>query len=196
MTTQLIKTYLKKLKISWIERHIPNISVENAEFIKEIIKDKNPKRMLEIGTANGYSGIHFSSVLSEWSTLTTVEYAWNAHVEAVENFKECKIKNIISIWGDAKMVIPTFADNYFDLVYIDAMKREYIDYLLLSLPKMTEDAVIIIDDVIKFKDKMLNLYEFLDRNGIEYNICSTDPDDGIMIINFSDIWKRQFLQDR
>lgn len=196
MTNQLIETYLKKLKTSGIERHIPNISVENAEFIKGIIRDKNPKRMLEIGTANGYSGIHFSSILSEWSSLTTIEYAWNAHIEAVENFKECKIKNIISIWGDAKMVIPTLSDNYFDVVYIDAMKREYLDYLLLSLPKMTEDAIIIIDDVIKFRDKMTNLYEFLDRNGIEYNICSTDPDDGIMIINFSDIWKTQFLQDR
>jgi predicted O-methyltransferase YrrM len=65
MTNQLIETYLKKLKISGTERHIPNISVENAEFIKGIIRDKNPKRMLEIGTANGYSGIHFSSVLSE-----------------------------------------------------------------------------------------------------------------------------------
>lgn len=73
------------------------------------------------------------------------------------------------------------------------MKREYLDYLLLSLPKMTPDALIVIDDVEKFKDKMENLYDFLDRNDIEYNICSTDPDDGIMIIHFSDICSKKLV---
>ena len=67
------------------------------------------------------------------------------------------------------------------------MKKEYLDYFLLIYPKMTTDAVIVIDDVVKLKDKMQNFYNFLDRNSIEYKICSTDPDDGIMIINFSDI---------
>ena len=73
------------------------------------------------------------------------------------------------------------------------MKREYLDYLILSLPKMTHDAIIVIDDVIKFYDKMKNLYDFLDRNDIEYNICSTDPDDGIMIIYFSDICSKKLV---
>ncbi len=67
------------------------------------------------------------------------------------------------------------------------MKKEYLQYLLLILPKMTKDAMIVIDDVVKFRDKMEDLYDFLDRNHIEYKICSTDPDDGIMIINASSL---------
>ena len=105
------------------------------------------------------------------------------HIDAITNFKNCKLKNIHAIWGNAKAVIPTLADGYFDFIYIDAMKKEYLAYLLLILPKMTTDAMIVIDDVVKFRDKMEDLYDFLDRNHIEYNICSTDPDDGIMIIN-------------
>lgn len=48
----MIKNYLKKLKQSGIERKIPNISEQNAEFIGKILAEKNPKNILEIGTAN------------------------------------------------------------------------------------------------------------------------------------------------
>jgi predicted O-methyltransferase YrrM len=84
-------------------------------------------------------------------------------------------------------VIPSLADVYYDLVYIDAMKREYLQYLLLSLPKMTPDALIIIDDVEKFRDKMLDLYQFIDKNNIKHTVYKTDVDDSIMVIQRSDI---------
>ena len=199
-----LENYLKTLKSSGLERRIPNISEENAEFIKNLIREKKPKHILEIGTANGYSTLQFISALStissppdtgEWegvfrkeihdkkeSSITTIEYAWNAHIEAVEHFRNCKIKHIHAIWGDAKSVIPTLADQYFDFVYIDAMKREYLDYLLASLPKMTPDALIVIDDVEKFRDKMKNLYAWLTDHHIPYTLEKTDIDDSIMIL--------------
>lgn len=194
MSSQIISLTLKNLKKIWLERDIPNITEQNAEYLKKLIAEKNPKHLLEIGTANGYSTLHFASILNTTSSITTIEQAWNMHNDAVINFKNCKLKNIISIWGDAKLVIPTLADGFYDFVYIDAMKKEYLQYLLLALPKMTSDAMIVIDDVIKFRDKMEDLYDFLDRNHIEYNICSTDPDDGIMIINASSLWNQQFSQ--
>ena len=80
-------------------------------------------------------------------------------------------------------MIPSLADGFFDFVYIDAMKREYLDYLLLSLPKMTADALIVIDDVEKFRDKMENLYEWLAKYSIPYTLEKTDIDDSIMIID-------------
>lgn len=92
------------------------------------------------------------------------------------------MKHIHAIWWDAKAVIPTLCDGYFDFVFIDAMKREYLDYLLLSLPKMTENALIVIDDVEKFRDKMENLYTFLDEKRIPYTLEKTDTDDSIMIL--------------
>ena len=98
MQEQFLSSYLKTLKLSSLERKIPNISRENAEFLKDLIRKKNPKHILEIGTANGYSTLQFASILTEESTITTVEYAWNAHIEAVEHFKNCKCKNIQAIW--------------------------------------------------------------------------------------------------
>ncbi len=67
------------------------------------------------------------------------------------------------------------------------MKREYLDYLLLSLPKLTEDAIIVIDDVEKFRDKMENLYSYLESNDITYRLEKTDIDDSIMILLRNDI---------
>ncbi len=190
MSSQIISLTLKNLKKIWLEREIPNISLENAEFLKQLIREKSPKHLLEIGTANGYSTLHFATAILPTSDITTIEQAWNMHIDAVTNFKNCKIKNIHVIWWDAKAIIPWLADSYYDFIYIDAMKKEYLQYLLLILPKMTPDAMIVIDDVVKFQDKMEDLYDFLDRNDIEYNICSTDPDDGIMILSKqSFIWK-------
>jgi predicted O-methyltransferase YrrM len=60
-----ISQYLKSLKSSSLERKIPNISESNAEFLKELIRARKPKHLLEIGTANGYSALQFSTVLEE-----------------------------------------------------------------------------------------------------------------------------------
>lgn len=66
------------------------------------------------------------------------------------------------------------------------MKREYLDYLLLSLPKMTPDALIVIDDVEKFREKMENLYLYLEDRSIPYKVEKTDSDDSIMILQRGD----------
>lgn len=153
-----------------------------------MIRERRPRNILEIGTANGYSTLCFAEALekpfdtSSHSTITTIEHSWSAHIEAVEHFKNCKMKYIHAIWGDAKAVIPTLADEYFDCIFIDAMKREYLDYLLLSIPKLTPDALIIIDDVEKFRAKMEHLYAWLDKNAVSYKRKKTDSDDSIMII--------------
>lgn len=67
------------------------------------------------------------------------------------------------------------------------MKKEYLDYFLLSLPKATNDAIFIIDDVEKFAHKMQNFYNFLHKNNIVYTLHKTDEDDSIMIIHRKDI---------
>lgn len=185
--SQIITLTLRHLKEIGIEQHIPNITEENAEFLKNLIRERNPRHLLEIGTANGYSTLHFATAISDTSDITTLEKAWNMHNFAIENFKTCKIKNIHALWCDANQAIPILADGFFDFVYIDAMKKEYLNYLLLSLPKMTNDAIIVIDDVEKFRDKMENLYSWIEDNHIPYRLEKTDTDDSIMLIRRSDI---------
>jgi predicted O-methyltransferase YrrM len=96
--SQILTLTLKRLKEIGIEHEIPNITEENAEFLKALIQKRNPKHILEIGTANGYSTLQFASVLTPGSDITTIEQAWNMHNFAVENFKTCKMKHIHAIW--------------------------------------------------------------------------------------------------
>lgn len=67
------------------------------------------------------------------------------------------------------------------------MKREYLAYVQRILPKCTPDALIVIDDVEKFREKMGDLYDWLEEKKIPYTLEKTDEDDSIMIINRSDI---------
>ena len=194
MNQNFLQQYLQKLKKSGIERKIPNISEENAHFIGKVLCDKNPKNILEIGTANGFSALSFHYELlkntknpDKIANIFTIEYAWNAHIEATEHFKNCKIKNIFPIWGDAKKILPSLADQFFDVIYVDAMKKEYLDYFLLSLSKAKKDAIFIIDDVEKFAHKMQNFYSFLHEKNIAYQLEKTDLDDSIMIIERKNI---------
>ena len=73
------------------------------------------------------------------------------------------------------------------MIYIDAMKKEYLDYFVLSLPKAKNDAIFIIDDVEKFAHKMQNFYSFLHEKNIAYQLEKTDLDDSIMIIERKNI---------
>ena len=186
--SQIIELTLKKLKKIGLEHEIPNITEQNAAFLKKLILERQPKHMLEIGTANGYSTLHFASVLGGESDLVTIEQAWNMHTFAVENLKNCKIKNVFAFWGDAKKILPTLRDEYFDFIYIDAMKKEYLLYFLASLPKASPGAIFVIDDVEKFRDKMEDFYQYIEDHHISYRLEKTDLDDSIMIIERKDIW--------
>lgn len=181
-STQYTTHYLKKLKLVGLERNIPNVTIENAEYIQSLIQSWGVETMLEIGTANGYSTLQWSLIVPESGSIMTIEVAANAHREAVEHFSACRARHITALYGDAKKILPTLRLGIFDLVYIDAMKREYLDYLLLSAPLLRTGGRVIIDDVEKWTHKMENLHEWLAEYQIPYRIEKTDLDDSIMII--------------
>ena len=68
------------------------------------------------------------------------------------------------------------------MVFIDGRKSETLEYLKILSPYLQTTTHIIIDDVIKFKSKMIDFYNFLDMNKIFYTIEQLDEDDGILVI--------------
>jgi predicted O-methyltransferase YrrM len=78
--------------------------------------------------------------------------------------------------------IPKFKNNFFDFVFIDWMKKRTKDFLELSLQKTKKWWIIIIDDVLKFQEKMALLREYLRDNKIEYNVLPIDVDDGVLVM--------------
>ena len=179
-----VKEFLIKLRKFWIENEVPNITDENAEFLTNLIKRNNFTNVLEIGTANWYSTICFADFLSKnWWHITSIEFSILSHNQAKENIKEVWLESVCTlIHAQALDIIPTFSDDCFDFVFIDGMKRRSKDFLELSWPKTKNWWIIVIDDVIKFKEKMIWLYEYLEEKWIIYEVLKIDADDGIMVI--------------
>lgn len=178
------KDFIKQLRAYGIENTVPNISDVNAKFIVDLLKISQSKNMLEIWTANGFSAINFADYLEtvDWH-ITTIDFSPKSHEEALVNFQEAWVSNIITaILGNALDEIPKLKDDSFDFVFIDGMMRRSKDFLELCWPKTKSGWIILIDDVIKFREKMVGLWEYLEENNISYNTLPIDIDDGVMMI--------------
>ena len=176
--------FLMDLKKYWEQNEIPNISLVNARFLRDLIIISKTKNMLEIWTANGFSTINFSIELEKvWWKITTIEFSENSFNVAKKNFAEAGVSSIINqIWWNALDEILKLENESFDFIFIDWMKRRSVDFLKLCLPKLKKWWILIIDDVIKFKEKMTWLYEFLEESKIIFNVIPIDWDDWIMMI--------------
>ena len=120
---------LNKIKEKALEEHIPIIMDDTLEVISKILKEIKPKRILEIGTAVGYSAICFSKYLSENGIIDTIERDENRIKEAKENIKNMNLEDKIHILeGDAVEILPILNEKY-DVVFIDAAKGKYPFFL-------------------------------------------------------------------
>ena len=93
---------LEKIKQKALEDHIPIIMDDTLEVIEKYLKNEKPTRMLEIGTAVGYSAICFSEFLAENGEIDTIERETDRVKEAKENIKRAEVDKKINIFeGDA-----------------------------------------------------------------------------------------------
>jgi len=144
-----------------------NVPRETGLLINTFIKMMNIQNALEIGTSNGYSGLWISKALKKTGgKLTTIEFYEKRQSVAIENFKKCGVDDIIRpIQGDASRVIESFdEDEKFDMVFIDASKREYVKYLRLVKPHLTTKALILADNVISHAEKVQDFIEAIDKD--------------------------------
>lgn len=178
-----IDKFLKDLRKEWVERDVPNITEINAAFLRDLIRIKQPKNILEIWTANGYSSIQMG-IEAEiiWARITTIEFSSRAFDEAIKNIKAVWFENIITpVFWHARDIIPTLKKTY-DFVFIDGMKKWYWEYLDLCLKKTNPWWIVILDDVIKFKKKAHSLWKYLEENNIRHTVLPIDYDDGVCMI--------------
>lgn len=134
-----------------------NIPRKTGDLINMFIKMMNIKSVLEIGTSNGYSGLWIAKALKETGgRLTTIEYYEKRQSVAIENFRKCGVLDIIRpLQGDAIETITALDENEkFDFVFIDANKRQYVDYFRLIKPHLTQKALIIADNIISHAEKV------------------------------------------
>jgi len=178
-----IESFLLELKKHGEDNDIPNISLTNARFLRDLLKVKRPHTLLEIGTANGFSTINFAiECKCFWWHIDTIEFSQNSYDRASENIWNAWLSDSITQhFGNALDLIGKMNKNY-DFIFIDGMKRRTKDFFELSYPLLNTWGVMIIDDVILYEEKMKNLYDILDKKNIVYNIIPIDVHDGVIMI--------------
>lgn len=134
---------------------IPIIRSESHKVLEQIVSEKQPKRILEIGTAVGYSGILMLKTATK-ATLTTIEHNKDFAASARQNFKHEKVsKRAKIIIGDcmvevAKMLASKSYDNHFDFIFLDGPKAQY-ELILDNLVMLLAPGGTIVADNVLFR---------------------------------------------
>ncbi|MDD4189449.1 MAG: O-methyltransferase [Eubacteriales bacterium] len=139
---------LKELEIYASQNNIPIIRPEIARFLLIIGSILKPVRILEIGTAIGYSAIFLASLLKPGGTIDTIEKNERMVRQAKSNIKKAGWENKIKvIAGDALEVLPYLAGSY-DMVFQDAAKGQYIEFLPDCLRVLRVGGILASDNVL------------------------------------------------
>ena len=139
---------LEIIKKKALEEHIPIIMDDTLEVIEEKLKDIEVKRLLEIGTAVGYSAMCFSQFLDVDGKIDTIERDTERVTEARENIKKVGVAEKINIIeGDAVEILPKMNEKY-DVVFIDAAKGKYPFFLKEALRMLKPNGIIFADNIL------------------------------------------------
>ena len=159
-----------------------NVSRENARFLALLAKSIGAKRILEVGTSNGYSTLWFARALHETGggAVVAIEFDAGRAALARNNYEKAGLTETITlIEGDAREVITTLSGP-FDLVFLDAEKSQYADYLRAALPLVRPGGLIVGDDTTSLRDQMPD-YIALAFSHPDLESVDVPIDDGIVI---------------
>ncbi len=129
------------------ENRIPILNWNAAEFLEQMIRIHKPKRVLEIGTAIGYSSIRIAKHLPSNSVLDTIELSNNIN-HAKKYIKKSKLEIKINlIEGDALKLIPLLKKKY-GFIFLDADKEDYVKLFQLSFKLLKKGGVFFVDNLL------------------------------------------------
>lgn len=182
-----IKNYAKK-------NSIPIMRDGGIEFICDFIKKNNVKRILEIGSAVGYSAIEFAKV-SDDIKVTTIEIDIDRAIKAKQNFEDLGLSDRINLINANALQVEI--NDFFDLIFIDGPKAQYIKFFKKFSKNLAENGSIITDNLsfhgmvddlslthnystIKLVKKIRKYIDFLEENS-EFETKFYENGDGISV---------------
>lgn len=160
--------FLNELEKEALANYVPIIRREMQSFLKVLLQIKAPLRILEVGTAVGFSTILMSTYAPKECKIVTIENYEKRIPIAKENFKKAgKEEQIQLLEGDAKEVLKTLSEP-FDFIFMDAAKGQYINWLPDVMRLMRKGSVLISDNVLQEGDIIESHYLVERRNRTIY----------------------------
>ena len=143
---------------------VPIIRREMQSFLEVLLLMKKPMRVLEVGTAVGFSALLMSDYLPEGGHITTIENYEKRIPIARENFRRAgKEDKITLIEGDATEVLAEM-EGTFDFIFMDAAKGQYIHYLPNVLRLLSDGGCLVSDNVMQDGDIIESRFAVERRN--------------------------------
>jgi predicted O-methyltransferase YrrM len=144
--------------------YVPIIRPETAVFLETLIAALKPLRILEVGTAVGYSALLMAGSMPKEAHITTIEKYEPRIPLARANFKEAgEEERITLLEGDAEEILKTLEGTY-DFIFMDAAKGQYIHWLPMIESLMHEGSVLVSDNILQDGDVVESRFAVTRRN--------------------------------
>ena len=189
LTDELIEIHEEGLK-----NFVPVMKYDAVRLLSQIVRLKKPKKILEIGTATGFSGICMLQASLD-AHLYTIEHNESRVEEARRNFTKAGLIDRVSFFvGDVHEII-NFVTGEFDFLFFDGPKSHYLEFVKKLRPYLASGAVLVCDNVLfrgtvsgeasyerRMRTIVNNMHEFLDyMTEGEWDTSVYDIGDGVSI---------------
>ncbi len=159
---------LDQIEKEAIAAYVPIIRKEMQSFLKLLLAIQKPMRILEVGTAVGFSAILMAQYAPADCKIVTIENYEKRIPVAKENFKRAgKDEQITLLEGDAMQILPTLSGE-FDMIFMDAAKGQYINFMPDILRLLKSGGVLVSDNVLQDGDIIESHYVVERRNRTIY----------------------------
>lgn len=188
-----LKDLKKELEQEAEERNVPILREEERQLLLEAAESASPKRILEVGTAIGYSTLCLAEHFPK-AEIDTIE------IDALRNERALEVMEIAGFssrvrchLGDAEEILPTLQGPY-DFIYLDGPKGQYLRHLRLIEAKLAKNAVIAADNVLfrglvrsgnpaphRYRTIVMRLREYLEYVETHYDTAVFEEGDGLAV---------------
>lgn len=158
---------LRRIENAAKARYLPIIGPVRGRILADVVRGLKPRRILEVGSLVGYSSILMGRELEGDSEIITIEIDERRAEEARENIRRAKIKPRVRVLTGNALTIIRELDGWFDMIFLDAAKHQYLDYLNLVEEKLVRGGVVAADNA-GFRSYSMRVYLDYVRNSGRY----------------------------
>jgi predicted O-methyltransferase YrrM len=158
-------TVLREIEEMGKKSFIPSIGPVKGKILAEVIRKHKPRKILEVGSLYGYSAILICKNSPANAEVTTVEKNPEHARVTEQNVERARLESQIKVIKGDAMEILSKLPGPFDLVFLDAEKTQYLDYLKAVEDKLHQGSVVVADNVGVFQDQMQNYLHYVRNTG-------------------------------
>ena len=162
-------------------RYLPIIGPSRGRALSEAVRRYRPRRIVEVGTLVGYSSILMGRELEPGAEIVTVEYDGDEAEQAKANIARAELPITVKVLaGDALDILPNL-EGLFDMVFLDAAKHQYHDYLQLVEDRIPSGGVVVADNVGYLSSSMRSYLDHVRGSGLYESKLHMSGMDGIEV---------------